>query len=114
MLLFEDFKKDPVGACREIFSYLGVDPGFVPVIDRKNPGRVYRNRGLHKLLTKPPSWLKRVMTAGVRETLIKINTKPVPPMDRALRKELLEKYRPDIEKLEGLIGRDLSVWLRDA
>ena len=118
--LFEDFRKDPAGTCSAIFRFIGVDPGFVPVMERRNTGRVFRHRGLHKLLTQPPAWLSRAssclparMTAGVRDRLIDFNTQPVPALDRGLKRELLERYRPDIVKLEGLIGRDLSVWLKD-
>ena len=34
-------------------------------------------------------------------------------LEAAYKKELLERYRPDIARLEGLIGRDLSHWLKD-
>ena len=118
--LFEEFREDPARTCREIFSFLGVDTGFVPVIERKNTGRVYRHRGLHKLLTRPPGLLTRVssllparMTEGVREKLMEFNVRPVPRLDRGLRKELLERYRPDISMLERLLGKDLSRWLEE-
>ena len=35
-----------------------------------------------------------------------------PTLDPKLRRELLEVYRDDIARLETLIGRDLSAWLR--
>ena len=35
-----------------------------------------------------------------------------PELLPATRKELTELYRPDIQQLETLIGRDLSHWLK--
>ena len=36
--------------------------------------------------------------------------KPRPPMDPALRRQLIEEFTPEIERLGTLIGRDLSSW----
>jgi Sulfotransferase domain len=119
VLIFDDFKKDPVAACREIFQYLGVKPDFAPVIERHNTGRVYRHRGFHKLVTQPPSWVKKASSflpesarKKAQDYLVKLNTKGVPRLDPKIRKTLLDKYAEDIRKLEQLIGRDLSHWLK--
>jgi hypothetical protein len=114
--LFDDFKVDPVEICRRIFSFLEVDPEYIPRIDRHNVGKVYRHRGLHKLLTQPPDWMQsfeRNMPGftGVRESLVKINTRSVPRLDAKLKEELLLKYRPNMEKLQELLETDLSRWL---
>jgi hypothetical protein len=41
----------------------------------------------------------------------RVLTKP-PPIDPEIRRELIEGYKEDIQKLQELIGRDLSGWLR--
>lgn len=117
--LFEDFARDPLQTCSECFRFLGVDAGFVPVMEKHNVGKVYRHRGLHKLLSQPPPWLVSLETGPVgglvgsaRRKLLGWNTRRVPPLDPLVRRRLLEKYRPDIEKLESLLERDLSVWVR--
>ncbi len=38
--------------------------------------------------------------------------RPRPPLSPALRAELTELYRSDIQELGGLLGRDMSAWLR--
>jgi hypothetical protein len=38
--------------------------------------------------------------------------KPRVPMDAELRRQLLEEFRPEIERLGRLIDRDLSAWLQ--
>ena len=37
--------------------------------------------------------------------------KPRPPMDPELRRQLLDEFTPEIERLGTLIDRDLSAWL---
>lgn len=34
-----------------------------------------------------------------------------PPLDPAVRAQLVERYRSDVLELQDLIGRDLSHWL---
>jgi hypothetical protein len=41
---------------------------------------------------------------------INITSEPRPAIDPALRKELAGRYMDDIRRLEGLIGRELSIW----
>jgi hypothetical protein len=36
-----------------------------------------------------------------------------PPIDPTIRRELLEGYKEDILKPQELLGRDLSLWLKD-
>jgi hypothetical protein len=33
-----------------------------------------------------------------------------PPMKKHIRDRLMERYRENIDQLEGLLGRDLSIW----
>ena len=39
------------------------------------------------------------------------NLEKAPPLDESLKKELNLIFREDIQKLEGLIDRDLSNWI---
>ena len=119
IFIFEDFVKDPMKICSEAFLFLGVDPEFKPDLRKKNAGNI-RHRGLNKLLHNPTDTQALIIGAipeGIRKPLkdflVDMNSKPAKPMDRKLRRELLDKYAPDIKKLEGLIGRDLSHWLKD-
>jgi hypothetical protein len=115
--LFDDLATNPLQTCRACFAFLGVDSAYAPVMDKHNVGKVYRHRGLHKLLNQPPRWLVSMenglmggLVHSARLKLMKVNTRRVPPLDPMLRKRLLEKYRPDIEKLSDLLNRDLSHW----
>ena len=117
VLLFDDLRRAPLDTCRECFDFLDVDPHFDPVIARHNVGKVYRHRGLHKLLAMPPAWLRiledEFMGKRVRqwrEALMQWNTRRLPPFDPGLRAEMLKGYRADIRNLETLLDRDLTHW----
>lgn len=117
--IFEDFKKDPLSTCRDIFNFLGVDEKFEPAIKSHNVGVEVRHRGLAKLVNSPPGYLVklgRVLPSGLAEAVKKrvnsLNRKQPPRLDDNTKRELLEKFRPDIDRLSGLIGRDLSFWYR--
>ena len=48
---------------------------------------------------------------ALRRVDVCVNRRSVPPMRRQTRSELVAAYRGDIERLQDLIGRDLSAWL---
>jgi hypothetical protein len=53
------------------------------------------------------------MVRAVRTRLLEANSeaKPRAPMDPALRRQLIDEFTPEVERLGRLIGRDLSAWL---
>ena len=116
--LYEDFQADPAGLCRTIFRFLGVDDSVrLEVSLRHNMSGLPRHRGLHKLLTQPhplKRLLKPLVPDGLRERLVtRLRNRNLvrPPLSPDVRRQLLHEYRPDILRLQELIGRDLSHWL---
>jgi sulfotransferase family protein len=116
--VFEEFARNPLAICRDIFGFLDVDPAFEPKIAIHNRARLpasprlqfwLRNRA-SKYLRMLPSQIRRRMVEG----LINFNTRrgSAPIRDVTTETQLLEKYRDDINNLEQLIDRDLSVWLK--
>lgn len=116
--LFEDFQRDPAGVMRDLFEFLNVDSAFVPDMSRRHnqSGGIVRN-GIARhvwmrsarLRTRvrpflPEPWRNRVFALVTRDLI------PV-DLDPALRAELTELYRDDVERLEELLDRDLSHWL---
>jgi len=49
--------------------------------------------------------------ADLLKRLRRVNLRPAPPLDPALRRALTADFRADILKTQALIGRDLSPWL---
>ena len=120
--IFEEFIKDPEKTCKEIFSFIGVDPGFIPLIEKHNMAASFRFGFLHKLLLSPPTILSKVYQAlpmrsklfiyDVARSLFRMNLQDMsrPPMEKSIRDRLMVRYRENIHQLEGLLGRDLSLW----
>jgi hypothetical protein len=119
--LYDDFVADSMAVMKDIYRFLDVDEGFTPNTAVKyNVGPTVRSESFEEFLVKYEHPVKRVLrpillnTIGKRYTealvnyLIRRNTLSMKPETR---KRLIELYRDDILKLEGLIDRDLSAWL---
>lgn len=117
--IFEEFKQDPAKVVVNLFDFLGVDTNFVPDTSiRHNPAAIPKIRLLNPLFYN--STLIRTAKSVLPESgqaMIKRfrqqNLKAPPTFPSDLRAELLRFYLEDILKLEGLLDRDLSIWLDD-
>jgi hypothetical protein len=119
--LYDDFVVDSMAVMKDIYRFLDVEEGFTPDTDVKyNVGPTVRSESFEEFLVKYEHPVKRVLrpvllnTIGKRYTealvnyFIRRNTLSMKPKTRKI---LIELYRDDILKLEGLIDRDLSGWL---
>jgi hypothetical protein len=119
--LYEDFAKDPLGICSDIFDFLGVDRTFQPSTGIHNPGWLPRSIPLQFWLrTKAfQSFWLRAAPGRYRYRLwkmlfgfnLKVGRTPI--RDENITKMLTEKYYNDIKELENLLKRDLSLWYRN-
>lgn len=122
IVLYEDFVSDPINIMKDIYRFIEVDEGFTPNTAVKyNVGPAVRNESLEEFLVKYDNPVKKVLrpillnTIGKRytEALVNyFNRRNKFSMKPKTRKRLIELYRDDILKLEGLIDRDLSGWLK--
>jgi hypothetical protein len=116
--IYEDLQRDPIGLHAEIFEFLGVDPGFVPSVDKHhNVSLVPRSRKVEAFVRTPSGARRAVgrvvppaMRAALATRVLSSNGRRL-AFDPATRRRLTARYRPDIERLGELIGRDLTVWL---
>ena len=118
--LYEDLESDAAGLCRDVFRFLGVDDEVRPDTSLKhNVSGLPRNQRLHDLLTKPhplKKILKPLLPDQLRQRLVtrlRSGNLVRPPLPVELRRQLLREYRPDILRLQELIQRDLSNWLKE-
>jgi hypothetical protein len=117
--LFEEFVADPRAICRDIFEFLEVDPNFEPEIAVHNEARLPASPRLQFWLRNSASRYLRFLPSKLRramiERLMNWNTRrgSTPKRDHESEQGLLERYRDDIQKLEQLLDRDLSVWLQE-
>lgn len=122
VVLHDDLVQDVDGLLRKLFIYLDVDPDFKPdTTSRPNASGFPKNEALHK-------WMRRlfyedniikdisakVFPRSFRKSVVR-NVRKVNLEKRRLpektREELQEVFHEDIQKLEGLLNRDLSKWL---
>jgi hypothetical protein len=122
IIIFEDFKANPVGIVQSIYSYLGVDDNFLPDTTRRyNPAGVPKNklagsfaRGLKTIRSQRYfRALKPYLPDSVRgwnQSLRKAALKKPEPMPEDLGRELSTYYKEDVLELQSLLEIDLTAW----
>jgi hypothetical protein len=123
VILYDDFRDATAATYRGVLEFLGVDPEFRPELAVRNPNRRARIGPLQRVIYQPPGpllrlvpWLRRFsLVHWVRDRLLRLNSSAVrrPPMDPALRRQLLDEQADEIQRLGRLINRDLSGWLEE-
>lgn len=118
--LMEDFKKDTVRICQELYKHFGINAEFTPDIKlRHNSSAKARSESVARLMEAPSPGKKLVRAMlpsklrwRIRQRLASINEKPFlpPPMKPETKKELLAYFDPYNRQLADLLQRDLSSW----
>lgn len=116
ILLAEDLRHWRRETMRELYSFLGVDPDFVPPLDSVNESKIARVRWLNRLMhqTGIKLLISRYLPGPLKEAAQKhyYRSQNLPRMTAQERARLLEIFHDDILQLQALIGRDLSAWLQ--
>jgi sulfotransferase family protein len=124
LILFEEFKDDSTKVCRELFEWIGVDPGFVPEIGVKhNVSRKPKSEMLSNVLIKlrrNDNILKKIAKkilpyktfTEIGNSMIDFNrsSAKMDPIDEESRKVLNEFFQPYNKRLEDLSGVDVKGW----
>jgi hypothetical protein len=119
VMLTDDLRRDGAGTMHSLLEFLGVDPSLAAPPPNSNENRRVRSPLVQRLIFAPKlllplaPFLRRFpLVRSVRTRMLEMNSeaKPRPPMDPALRLELIVEFTPEIERLGKLIGRDLSSW----
>jgi len=123
VVLYDDFRDATAATYRGVLEFLGVDPEFQPELAVRNPNRRARFGLLQRAVYQPPGpvlrlvpWLRRFpLVHTIRRGVLRLNSSAVrrPPMNPALRRQLLDEHADEIRRLGRLIGRDLSGWLEE-
>jgi Sulfotransferase domain len=108
--LFEDLVKEPQRVCAETFEFINVDASFPPGLAIHNPSYVPWSIPMQFWLR---NGARRYFSEGLRKKGLRWNVKwgrrPTKPV--AILRELTERYREDVARLQDLIKRDLSAWM---
>jgi hypothetical protein len=122
--IFDDARRDPLPAIRELYRFLGVDPAFRPtMLDRPvGVGRVPRVRWLERALLdaskvfrtrralRPVWWTAKRIGAGDRLRAINTSTQERNGIGAEQRAALIHDFEPDIVDLERILERSLPSW----
>ena len=123
VLLYDDLKLNANELIRSVYTFLEVNPDFIPDMSIKhNDSSIPRWTFLNNLLIKPKRLRKVVRTIGrailgsdrwvrLRKRLRSTILQKPQPMDTGIEQQLRQFYHDDILKLQDYIGRDLSSWL---
>jgi hypothetical protein len=121
VFLFDELKENTPQLLMQLFEFIEVDPhAFIPNITRQyNISGKPRNRYIHALFYYENilrTCLETVLPAHVYYNLVErirqLNLKPI-TMKQNTRHYLQGIYHDDLVKLQDLIQRDLSDWLRE-
>jgi len=122
--LYDDLKKDPLSLVQDIYKFLEVDDSFIPksIGEKFNVSGVPKIKFLNEFLIKPnpiKSAIKPLVKLILpKETRQRLRNKLLqknlekPQMKPETREYLKKLYREDILKLQELIKKDLSHWLK--
>ena len=115
IILYQDFKNDIEVVMKKVYHFLEVDSKFEPKVEKKyNTFSIPKNNfirivysfvGLRKFLkfVIPENLVKRM-----KNTFFKKDEKP--ELSLKLRKKMNELFLHDINLLEDLLSKDLSIW----
>lgn len=131
ILIYEEIEKNPRAFMQKIFEFLEVDKDFVPELTTSRYNAVKHKfgfkRGLSIVFSKVKRnffmkfswgrkfifWLeKKGITHQIEHFLIKSSnkTKEKDDMPVEIKEYLYDSFLSNIEKLEKLINKDLSIW----
>lgn len=125
--LYEDFRDNTSGVVKDVLKFLGVDESFdVNTAQRHNVSGLPRNRlfkFLYACVSRPPEPVKAVVRAVLpRKRMLALQHRlrtsiqnrglARPEFDPRVRQRLIDTFRDDVIKLQDLLGRDLSHWLK--
>ena len=115
--LYEDTLAQPQIFHRQVMEFLNVDPNFVPDVSKRyHEVLVPKLLGITQHMRRTGAWrrLRDTIPAPLRPLLRKVayrqrRTVRLAPKDREF---LIDYYKDDIHRLQQLLDRDLSAWLR--
>jgi len=125
VIVFDDFARDTAAEYRKVCQFLGVDPGFSPSSFEPRNASHRQRRWVRRVVdSRPGTWLThdalgRIVGENRRARLAlrfrhsRVNRRAMrrEPVDPELRRSLEAEFRPDIERLSEMIGRDLvALW----
>jgi hypothetical protein len=104
VLVFEDLLKNPQGEMRGLLEFLQVDPDFSLELDPERATQRIRPLVLRQMRSATPEVLEKLKRKTAKNLHQGARGAPLRPEVRA---RLQEELRPDVKRLEAVLGRTL-------
>jgi len=113
ILLFDELKSNPENFFKKLFEFLDISPLKINAHKRENVASLPKYPNFTRViqLLNINILAKMILPSFVIISLKNmINSKRMPKLSKRDKDFLYQFFREDIQKLEGLIGEDLSMW----
>ena len=126
--IYEELQLNPTGFFKDLYSWLGVDATFEPKAIKKRVGESRKYPGmLGTIIYKgvspiinlkyvTPAWRFVIRRTNIKElilgSILGEDSSGYPPLDAAVRSDLLEFFSEENKALFQLIGREIPAWTR--
>lgn len=125
VVVYDDLAADPLKSYRGLLEFLELPYDGRTEFKGRNESREFESRWVQRLVMNPPwpvsivalnwvlrGWRRPWFVREIRRRLRARNTRASrrPPLSDAMRDTLRREFRPEVELLEQLLGRDLSHW----
>lgn len=120
IIIYDDYKNDFQNEMRKVFDFLGLNVINIDAKERyMEGGWQWKDEKIKRLMmNKNPvrSFFKIIIPFKsirnkIRKIIQKRNTSEAPKMKKEDRKMLEQFYKNDVNKLSGLLGRNLTMWI---
>jgi hypothetical protein len=120
VILLKDLKRDPEQCYENVLNFLEVNPFKPSNFESYNSNCQLKSEVLRELVRHVPGdtlgrlreFVPVQSCAGIWQKLkpLLVDNFNRNPIDPSFRKDLIDRFEPDINRLESIIGRDLSHW----
>lgn len=122
VIIFDELKRNTEIEVRKVLDFLSIDNKAEINFSIQNVHKTNKSQLIAKNLHSPPSFLRKLvrlvvpisLTNKIYRYVKKVNTdtkqKNKPKISPEIEKILIEKYKPEVENIEKLLGIDLSSW----
>ncbi len=115
VFLYDDVVASPLAVLREIFTFIGVDGEFVPTCVQRRYNRIMfptiqRRLGQLGLTWAVERFKRTAMGDWVRRAHARNGQRADDVMSATDRRRIANYFADDINRLEKMLGRDLSAW----
>lgn len=115
VLLYDDIQADPCGALADLFRFLGIAPSFRPASADKIVNRIVFPKAQNLAARMRLGWCvgllkKTPLVDLIKQQHLAAGRRAEASIRDSCPEAVKVRFRSDIARLEGLIGRDLSHW----